>query len=237
MSRTEQSMIKRVLFAAIIVASTTAAAYALSLLDTIIHSTLYSYGLQFSYEWANPYWTLIRIIQVLLSIVAVTTIIGTLFSVRTLLRHAVERRPKLKAPLASKTTEKASIMARTTERTPIAHNPPSQHMPSTTAPLPLQTTQPLISKPTSAPTPITASPPSHPATDLPGVFKCGHCGKNFTQPLRMLDFNSERPRIVNICPFCNEIANTSSQTEEEEQKQNAKSPSSRKNHMTRTIAR
>lgn len=230
-------MIKRVLFAAIIVASTAAAAYALSLLDTIIHSTLYSYGLQFSYEWANPYWTLIKIIQVLLSIVAVTTIVSTLFSMRKVLQHAVERRPKPKATLASKAIEKAPITTRTTERTPIAYNPPSQHTPSTTIPLPLQTTQPSVSKPTSSSTPVTAPASSHSPTDLPEVFKCGHCGKNFTQPLRMLDFNSERPRIVNICPFCNENANTVPQTEEEEQKQNGKSPSTRKNHMPRTIAR
>lgn len=29
-------------------------------IDTLVHNTLYSYGLRFSLEWANPYWTLMR---------------------------------------------------------------------------------------------------------------------------------------------------------------------------------
>ena len=31
-------------------------------LDIIVHQDLYSYGLQFSLDWANPYWSVIRII-------------------------------------------------------------------------------------------------------------------------------------------------------------------------------
>jgi uncharacterized protein (DUF58 family) len=30
--------------------------YAFSRIDSIIHQTLYAYGLQFSYDWATPYW-------------------------------------------------------------------------------------------------------------------------------------------------------------------------------------
>jgi len=37
------------------------------------------------------------------------------------------------------------------------------------------------------------------------LVKCIHCGKVFSQPLRMLDFHTDRPRIINICPFCNEV--------------------------------
>ena len=32
--------------------------YAFLQIDSIVHGTLYGYGLQFSYEWATPYWTL-----------------------------------------------------------------------------------------------------------------------------------------------------------------------------------
>src|SRR3972149_2850427 len=31
--------------------------YAFSQIDSIVHQRLYSYGLQFSYDWATPYWT------------------------------------------------------------------------------------------------------------------------------------------------------------------------------------
>ena len=32
--------------------------YAFYQIDSIVHQTLYAYGLQFSYEWATPYWTI-----------------------------------------------------------------------------------------------------------------------------------------------------------------------------------
>lgn len=47
----------------------------LSMLDRIVHSTLYSYGLIFSDAWAQPYWLLFRV-----SLVAIMVAI-LLFSV------------------------------------------------------------------------------------------------------------------------------------------------------------
>ena len=38
---------------------------ALAYLDYIVHDVLYSYGLQFSYEWAVPYWTIYSLIFVI----------------------------------------------------------------------------------------------------------------------------------------------------------------------------
>lgn len=38
-----------------------------------------------------------------------------------------------------------------------------------------------------------------------GLTKCYHCGKTFSQPLRMLDFHEERPKMINVCPFCSEV--------------------------------
>lgn len=43
---------------AVIAASSMISLYAFSQIDTIVHKTLYNYHLQFSYEWANPYWTM-----------------------------------------------------------------------------------------------------------------------------------------------------------------------------------
>jgi len=38
---------------------------------------------------------------------------------------------------------------------------------------------------------------------VPSLFQCTSCGRSITHPLRMLDFHSQRPKMVNICPFCN----------------------------------
>ena len=34
---------------------------------------------------------------------------------------------------------------------------------------------------------------------------CNKCGKLFTQPLCMFDFKSGKPRLVNVCPYCNAV--------------------------------
>jgi len=38
-----------------------------------------------------------------------------------------------------------------------------------------------------------------------GLTRCNHCGKTFSQPLRMLDFHEERPKMIDVCPFCSEV--------------------------------
>ena len=45
--------------------------------DNIVHSSLYSYGLQFSYEWANPYWLYLRLALCLLFLLCIIS--GILF--------------------------------------------------------------------------------------------------------------------------------------------------------------
>ncbi len=34
---------------------------------------------------------------------------------------------------------------------------------------------------------------------------CRKCGKVFSQPLCMFDFKSGKPRLVNVCPYCNAV--------------------------------
>ena len=41
-------------------------------IDFIVHDTLYSYGLQFDYAWANPYWILLFLLFVFISLVGAT---------------------------------------------------------------------------------------------------------------------------------------------------------------------
>jgi len=82
--------IKSLLFAILIIAATTAADLGLNLLDQIVHGKLYSYGLQFSYEWASPYWTILRIIQILLGFIATLTLANTVYIYR---KYAAQQTP------------------------------------------------------------------------------------------------------------------------------------------------
>jgi len=138
-------------FAVVIMAATVFAAYGLNLLDNLVHGTLYNYGLQFSYDWANPYWMILRGIQALMGLIAVFTLVNTVYFYR---KH-IYTKPQAKITVVEKMV----------------------------APSPAQEIQPQR---------------------VSGLVKCPHCQRTFSQPLRMLDFHSERPKIVNICPFCNE---------------------------------
>lgn len=43
---------------------------------------------------------------------------------------------------------------------------------------------------------------------------CNKCGKVFTQPLCMFDFKSGKPRLVNVCPYCNAVLAVSGNSKE-----------------------
>lgn len=223
-------MIKRVLLAVVILASSAAAAYALNMLDTIVHGTLYQYGLQFSYEWANPYWTLLRVLQALLSVIMVATTVGLLLNVRA---HFSKKSSRTRVTQVPKAVAKSPV-TRSPERPLIAHASPSRSS-TVTAPSPApQPERVPVSKPLVAPVPIPALASTQKQAENSGLFMCAHCRKTFTQPLRMLDFQGDRPRIVNICPFCNEIIASVPREEEGEQAQDDMRQEGRSDYLPRT---
>jgi hypothetical protein len=225
-------MIKRTLLALTTLASSAAAGYALYLLDQIVHGTLYDYGLQFSYNWANPYWFLLRIIQVLLVIGIVTTIASLSLSLRT---YAKSKKQHAQAAPIPRVMRQAPATTRNAGKPrPISVRP--QPLPSSAKAFPHQrpAQQPNLqptptAQPTTTPAHVTPSP-SYKPTRSAGLVKCPKCGKSFTQPLRMLDFQSDIPRIVDTCPFCGVTIRQAPRTEEKEQSQENSFLTTRNNH-------
>lgn len=37
------------------------------------------------------------------------------------------------------------------------------------------------------------------------LIRCIKCGKVFGKPLTMLDFSNGKPRLANVCPYCNHV--------------------------------
>ena len=132
------------------------------------------------------------------------------FSRRTTTNH--ERLPILQRNNANKPHTQ-----RITRNTPTATQARERPQTISVAPSPQPTQMP---KPTPKPTPTTAPAPSYTNQENPDLYKCTHCGKTFTQPLRMLNFQEEPPRIMNVCPFCNETMPTSPTSKETEQEEN-----------------
>ena len=155
--------------------------YSLTLLNYLVHGTLYYYGLFFSYDWANPYWTTLKVTQALLGLITALTLVNTVYIYKKY-GHAEHGLPKIGiAPKESRIAEEPK-MRRIQAKKPEAKIAVNEK--STARPIPIE--QQLAGVP-------------------PGMVKCRHCGKIFTLPLRMLEFKDDRPRMINICPFCNKL--------------------------------
>lgn len=208
--------VRPLIFAIIVIAATASAAYILNLLDRIVHGQLYNYGLQFSLEWANPYWNLLRILQALLVVIATATTVNAVLSVR---KYRSDREPEVKIAPSPRPALQAQAPSRPVSpanRTSLQSRHPADE--SYDKPV-TRSAEPLLVAPTPGPAPVSTPTPAPYTSDSAGTTRCSHCGKAFTQPLRMLDFQGDRPRIVNICPFCNEIITaTSNQNETERDK-------------------
>ncbi len=170
--------------------------YSLMLLDNIVQVSLYNYGVEFSYDWANPYWVTLRIVQGLLGLIAIVTVVYAIYSYRTQPRADtnMQKIPRIEPELKTSRTE---IDARIT-RSELDRRKQKVDAKKTGVAMPLRERSneyaPTIEQQLS---------------DIPpGMVSCRHCGKIFTQPLRMLDFHEDRPRMVSICPFCNEVIQT-----------------------------
>jgi len=241
--------IKPLLFSSIILAAVAIVIYVLDLLDQIVHGELYYYGLLFDLAWANPYWTLLRIIQMLLGVIATLTSINIIFTVR---KYVSVKKQTVKISSSQRPTVPSLL--------PVRPFSPSKH----TVPAPTRIVEknsanpatPVVTRVTpsvspsvlttqapsetpfapSVSTPARPSPSAPLTTEIPGLIKCTHCGKAFTQPLRMLDFQGDRPRIVSICPFCNEIITTAPRQEESEKDSRFSFKKKNNNHTPRAFA-
>jgi len=178
-------MKKLLVFTVLVLAATASAAYSLTLLDKIVHGTLYNYNLKFSYDWANPYWMLLRIVLAMIVLAAVFNVVSFVY---------VYRKYIYIKPLVTETRSEKSEKK-------------------------------VISSTISEPEPLSET------QKMGGLVKCTHCNRVFAQPLRMLDFHSDRPRIINICPFCNEVIPPMLRHEEERGKKTALK--GKKNNQTR----
>ncbi len=130
--------------------------------DWVVHVLLYDYGLQFSLEWATPYWMFLR-----LSLGLLGAAIGS-----SALLIAVNLLQSRKGPLPKIRKYSKSVAKDTQTRLGDAKE----------------------EKPEEDVVEITALP-----------IVCNKCEKVFTQPLCMFDFKSGKPRLVNVCPYCNAI--------------------------------
>ena len=86
------------LFIIFVLSMTASIVYSLTILDKLVHGTLYSYGLRFSYDWAIPYWTILRIIEALVGLSALVTLASMIYVYR---KH-IYAKPQMKTTVTEK---------------------------------------------------------------------------------------------------------------------------------------
>jgi len=116
-------------------------------IDGIVHGDLYNFGLQFSFDWASPYWAFSRLIFVCLGLPMALSfiVLGLDLFRRNNDKHVVKQ-------------EEKSVDAR-----------------------------------------------SEGLRENNMVISCPSCRKVFSRPLVIIDFSGGKPKLVNVCPYCNHV--------------------------------
>jgi outer membrane biosynthesis protein TonB len=193
--------------------------YVVNQVDSIIHVQLYQYGLEYNPDWANPYWNYAKIINISLAATMGVSAIA-------LLLDFIRPKPKLEGTIIKQEqlepkTQPAPTPSPRIQAQPVIETPPKQQTPPAT-PQPQPTPQ---VQPQPKPEPQVQAPPPKPQPAPPvetvqeqkpktskqskvnakEANTCPSCRKAFTQPLVMLDFEGGKSKLVNVCPYCNQV--------------------------------
>lgn len=194
--------------------------FMISQLDSIVHGQLYGYGLKFSLDWANPYWNFTRIMYIGLGATM-------LLSALILLLGFIKPKTKLSETILKQEQPSPKIQPTVQIQAQSSVETQPQHKQNPQPPTP-QTASQIQPKPQPKPQ-IQTQPKPQPATttvqEQPKTGKapkennkasnsCPNCKKTFTQPLVMLDFEGGKSKLVNVCPYCNQVlGDTEAKTE------------------------
>jgi uncharacterized Zn-finger protein len=126
--------------------------------DTLIHSQLYNYGLQFDHAWADSYYFYMQLMYIALGV-----------------------------PIALSLVSIAAGFKRKTNKTPE----------------PAHKTEPMLAQP--RPQPAVHQERKVEVGNNRTDITCPACEKVFSRPLVMLNFESGKNRLVNICPYCSYV--------------------------------
>jgi uncharacterized Zn-finger protein len=154
-------------------------------IDSIVHVQLYNHGLQFSTEWANPYWTAAKTVYASLALPIILTVI--VFGLKL-----VESRKNPEGFLARRA--QTSVMGReaVSAQTKLQIGTVVEEDKLLSVNFPPEHDQPKEAK---AKSDLQAS------NGL--LISCPSCTKVFNRPLVMLDFSGGKTQLVNLCPYCN----------------------------------
>lgn len=161
--------------------------FLLTRVDLLVNSTLYGYGLQFSHNWLDPYWTYDRVINaVLLVSVGLSGFALALDFARSRKQFAVSA-----AEVSGKTMEVQVEEQKAEEDVgllPEAVEAVEERAVEVVKPQKMAVEEPKVKNGSNA-----------------LIISCPSCKRVFSRPLVMLDFSAGKTRLVNVCPYCNHV--------------------------------
>ena len=183
-------------------------------IDSIVHGQLYGYGLQFSPNWADPYWASVNLIYVFMAMpVALSAVVlGIMVAKNTKLTRKFSAKLKIKRQKVVAQEQKPEQ-----EITPIIEKAPAEIAPK---------------EPEPQVTPAPYEPKMEVINEVEAkennglLISCPSCKKVFNRPLVMLDFSSGKTRLVNICPYCNHTLGEASDVKKDDENANIPSAES-----------
>lgn len=184
-ARSDTERISYVILAVSIITGILTSALMLKI-DSIVHVTLYDYGLQFSTEWANPYWVAARMIYVLLTLPMILSIVVVVIKFAGSRKEGTGLFAKLRRAPDMETCQSSSSLPELQIGTAVQE----EELLSVSH----------VLEPQKAINPEVKSKAQEGGELL---ISCPNCTKVFNRPLVMLDFSSGNARLVNICPYCN----------------------------------
>lgn len=200
--------LSRILLIAIIGVSA-AVMYAIDQLDKIVNVQLYDYNLHFSLDWANPYWGLTKIIYISLgATIIMSTIVLLLGLIKTKKPAStlISLKPEKPSPKPTAKPTPAPVYAQ-----PKAEPAPTPKIAVVESKPQTATSDTITVKEEEKKTKTNKSTAKQAAQAPTGA--CPSCKKTFSQPLVMLDFEGGKSKLVNVCPYCNQVLGDTEQNQ------------------------
>jgi hypothetical protein len=201
-------------------------------IDTIVNVQLYSYGLQFSKQWADSYWMSSRLTMVFLGVpMALSTAVFVAwfrrFRKKAKIIMAKRKIKHQKDTLEEKQSDALEELTQATqkepeEKTQVSLEEKHANPPQVDSDTELE--EKLEQKPINEPQAIIIQPDviqlekADHDTELVeaeeeeqgvnttlGLVVCPSCGKIINRPLITLDFSNGTTHLVKVCPFCNYV--------------------------------
>jgi len=204
--------------------------FLLTRIDTIVHGQLYDFGLIFSAEWADSYRVYMWSIYACLATPVVLSDVSLVFGLLRQKQRASSKlqgvesprkaavrplKPPNKAVETSEPPQRFSEKALASARAFEERVREASEIEMFSEKNPSSSENNLEVEVEQQKEPLVAVAPLESENQIGDMMiSCPKCKKTFRRPLIMLDFGEVKPRLVNVCPYCNQVLGNSEAEED-----------------------